>query len=92
MEIKYEGYIKRQFEQVEKFKRIEQIHIPKDFSYQTIPGLSNEIVQKLSKIRPSSLGQASRISGITPAAISVLMVYLKQDVIKNLEGYSSRFS
>ena len=92
MEIKYEGYIKRQFEQVEKFKRIEQVHIPKDFSYQTIPGLSNEIVQKLSKIRPSSLGQASRISGITPAAISVLMVYLKQDVIKNLEGYSSRFS
>jgi tRNA uridine 5-carboxymethylaminomethyl modification enzyme len=92
MEIKYEGYIKRQFEQVEKFKRIEQIHIPKDFPYQTIPGLSNEIVQKLSKIRPSSLGQASRISGITPAAISVLMVYLKQDVIKNLEGYSSRFS
>ncbi|MGB7292811.1 MAG: tRNA uridine-5-carboxymethylaminomethyl(34) synthesis enzyme MnmG [Thermodesulfobacteriota bacterium] len=92
MEIKYEGYIKRQFEQVEKFKRIEQVGIPKDFSYETIPGLSNEIVQKLSKIRPSSLGQASRISGITPAAISVLMVYLKKDEIKNLEGYSSRFS
>lgn len=92
MEIKYEGYIKRQFEQVEKFKRIEHVHIPKDFSYETIPGLSNEIVQKLSKIRPSSLGQASRISGITPAAISVLMVYLKQNEIKNLEGYSPRFS
>jgi tRNA uridine 5-carboxymethylaminomethyl modification enzyme len=92
MEIKYEGYIRRQFEQVEKFKRIEQVHIPKDFCYEAIPGLSNEIVQKLSKIRPSSLGQASRISGLTPAAISVLMVYLKQNEIKNLEGYSSRFS
>ncbi len=83
MEIKYEGYIKRQFEQVERFKRIEQVNIPKDFSYETIPGLSNEIVQKLSKIRPSSLGQASRISGVTPAAISVLMVYLKQNEMKN---------
>jgi len=92
MEIKYEGYIKRQFEQVEQFKRIEQVQIPKDFSYHTIPGLSNEIVQKLSRIRPSSLGQASRISGVTPAAISVLMVYLKQNEMKNLEGYSSRFS
>ena len=92
MEIKYEGYIRRQSEQVEKFKRIEQVNIPKDFSYEAIPGLSNEIVQKLSRIRPTSLGQASRISGITPAAISVLMVYLKQNEIKTLEGYSSRFS
>lgn len=89
MEIKYEGYITRQSEQVEKFKRIEKVYIPSNFSYESIPGLSNEIVQKLSRIRPSSLGQASRISGITPAAISVLMVYLRQSEVKNLGGYSS---
>jgi len=92
MEVKYEGYIQRQLEQVDKFKRIEQVKIPNDFSYDSIPGLSNEIVQKLSKIRPASLGQASRISGVTPAAISVLIVYLKQYDLKNVEGYASRSS
>jgi tRNA uridine 5-carboxymethylaminomethyl modification enzyme len=79
MEIKYEGYIKRQTEQIHKFKKLEDVTIPDTFSYDSIPGLSKEIVQKLTNVRPNSLGQATRISGVTPAAISVLMVYLKRD-------------
>lgn len=78
MEVKYEGYIKRQLEQIEKFKKLESIKIPDGFYYDEIPGLSNEIIQKLTSVKPDSLGQATRISGITPAAISVLMVYIKK--------------
>ncbi len=92
MEIKYEGYIQRQIEQVDKFKKIEHLKIPNDFLFENIPGLSKEVVQKLSRIRPVSLGQASRISGITPAAISVLMVYLRQNEPKNYDFYSSTTS
>ncbi|MBI2486274.1 MAG: tRNA uridine-5-carboxymethylaminomethyl(34) synthesis enzyme MnmG [Deltaproteobacteria bacterium] len=92
MEVKYEGYIQKQMEQVDKFKQIENIKIPESFSYESIPGLSREIVQKLSRIRPNSLGQASRISGITPAAISVLMVYLKRKELQSKESYSSFIS
>jgi tRNA uridine 5-carboxymethylaminomethyl modification enzyme len=76
-------------EQVDKFKKLENMRIPESFQYDGIPGLSREIVQKLSRIRPGSLGQASRISGITPAAISILMVYLKRREIEVREGYSS---
>ncbi len=83
MEVKYEGYIKRQMEQINKFKKLEDFIIPDSFSYNDIPGLSREIVQKLTDVRPSSLGQATRISGVTPAAISVLMVYLKRDGNQN---------
>lgn len=83
MEVKYEGYIKRQMEQIDKFRKLEGLGIPEDFSYEDIPGLSKEIVQKLSRVRPGSLGQASRVSGITPAAISVLMVYLKKGGFEN---------
>lgn len=79
LEVKYEGYIKRQAEQIEKFKRLESIKIPEGFAYSNIPGLSKEIVQKLSSVKPNTLGQATRVSGITPAAISVLMVYLKKN-------------
>lgn len=89
MEVKYEGYIKRQAELIDKFKKLENLSIPLEFSYDGIPGLSKEIVQKLSNVRPGSLGQASRISGITPAAISVLMVYLKKGVIEKEEGSHS---
>jgi NAD/FAD-utilizing enzyme apparently involved in cell division len=92
MEVKYEGYIERQLEQVDKFKKLENMRIPDNFRYESIPGLSREIVQKLSRIRPGSLGQASRISGITPAAISVLMVYLKRRELETGEGYSSSSS
>ncbi len=75
---KYEGYIKRQEAEVRKFKNLENILIPENFPYRSVPGLSNEIVEKLEKIRPRSLGQASRIPGITPAAISILMIFLRR--------------
>ena len=89
MDIKYEGYIKRQMEQIDKFTRLEDFAIPESFSYDNIPGLSNEIIQKLTKVRPNSLGQATRVSGVTPAAISVLMVYLKRDGSqKRAQGHS----
>ena len=78
MEVKYEGYIKMQMEQVKKFRKLEEIKIPSTFEYDNIPGLSNEIIQKLNTIKPNSLGQATRVSGVTPAAISVLMVYLRK--------------
>ncbi len=78
LQVKYEGYIVRQMDQVEKFKKMEQIRIPAHFHYHGIPGLSREVREKLSTVRPLSLGQASRISGITPAALAVLIVYLKK--------------
>ncbi len=78
IEIKYEGYINRQLEQIEKFKQLENRKIPEDFNYDLVEGLSNEIRQKLKEIRPTTLGQASRISGVTPAAISILSIYLKK--------------
>jgi len=75
---KYEGYLRRQEEAAKKFAHAEGKHIPEDFDYDTVPGLSNEVRQKLQEVRPRSLGQAGRISGITPAALAVLMVYLKR--------------
>lgn len=78
VECKYEGYLRRQEGEVAKYKQLEKVTMPMDFPYAEIPGLSNEIRQKLMEIKPVSLGQASRIPGITPAAISVLMVYLKR--------------
>jgi len=77
IEIKYEGYIKRQMAQVEHLKRMEGCRIPPNFDYYAVGGLSNETKDKLSKIKPISLGQAARISGIRPADISILMVWLK---------------
>lgn len=78
IQIKYAGYIDRQMEQVERFKQKEQIKIPGNFDFSQVPGLSKEVREKLSAVRPLSLGQAARISGITPAAIGILMVYLKR--------------
>jgi len=78
IQVMYDGYIKRQLQQVKNFKRMEKLKIPLDFDYEAIGSLSTEVKEKLSKIRPHSLGQASRISGVTPAAISVLMIYLKK--------------
>jgi tRNA uridine 5-carboxymethylaminomethyl modification enzyme len=78
VQCKYEGYIKRQAEQVEKFKRLEKQRIPDDFDYAEVQGLSNELRSRLQQVRPASLGQASRIAGITPAAISILSVWLKK--------------
>jgi tRNA uridine 5-carboxymethylaminomethyl modification enzyme len=78
LQVKYEGYIKRQEEQIARFKKLERIELPPDLVYKGLPGLSNEVVEKLTKIQPRSLGQASRISGITPAALSVLQIHLKR--------------
>ncbi len=77
IELKYEGYIKRQKEEVERFDRFEMLHIPNDIKYSNVKSLSTEGREKLTKIQPASIGQASRISGVTPADISVLMVYLR---------------
>ena len=76
--VKYEGYVRRQVEQVERFKKFEEVRLPEELDYRSFDGLSNEAVEKLSTIRPRSLGQASRISGVTPAAISILQIYLKK--------------
>ena len=74
--IKYDGYIKRQMKQVEQFKKLENKRIPEDIDYDKVPSLRIEAVQKLKQHRPLSMGQASRISGVSPADISVLLVYL----------------
>ncbi|MGZ3569309.1 MAG: tRNA uridine-5-carboxymethylaminomethyl(34) synthesis enzyme MnmG [Thermodesulfobacteriota bacterium] len=78
IQVKYEGYMKRQTEEIEKSKKLEEISFPEEFDFGSIIGLSTEVMEKLEKIRPRSLGQASRISGVTPAAISILMVNLKR--------------
>ncbi|MCF8067999.1 MAG: tRNA uridine-5-carboxymethylaminomethyl(34) synthesis enzyme MnmG [Desulfobacterales bacterium] len=77
IEIKYEGYIKRQLQEIDKYKSLEKMKLPEEFDYNSVHGLSNELKEKLTNIKPVSLGQASRIEGITPAAISVLMIALK---------------
>jgi tRNA uridine 5-carboxymethylaminomethyl modification enzyme len=75
--IKYEGYIQRQLKEIERFKDLEQTKIPEKFDYAAVHGLSNELKEKLAAVMPDSLGQASRIDGMTPAAISVIMMTLK---------------
>ena len=75
--IKYEGYLRQQEREVEKLRKAEARRIPEDLEYTGIPGLSREIVEKLSKIRPSSIAQASRIPGITPAAVSILLFHIE---------------
>lgn len=77
--IKYEGYIGRQIQQVAKFKKLEERCIPSTFQYKSVVGFSREVLEKLERVRPSSVGQASRISGVTPAAISLLLVALERD-------------
>ena len=78
IEVKYEGYIKLQLAQVEKFKKLENKLLPDNINYLNLQGISLEARQKLDKFRPNSVGQASRISGISPADISVLLIYLEQ--------------
>ena len=79
IQVKYEGYIKLQESQVEKFKKLEQKKLPQDIDYEQIKGLRLEARQKLNKIKPESVGQASRISGVSPADISVLLIFLEQN-------------
>ena len=87
LQIKYSGYIKRQLQQIERFKKLESKPIPIAFSYDGTPGFSREVREKLNKVRPASIGQASRIAGVTPAAISLLLVALEK-----FRGESSRDS
>lgn len=76
--IKYEGYIKRQLQQVEQFKKLEKKKLLLDFDYSQVPNLRKEAIQKLNEYQPASIGQASRISGVSPADVSVLLVYLNR--------------
>lgn len=76
--IKYDGYIKRQHEQIERFHKLESKVIPPSFQYASVTGFSNEVAEKLSRVKPATVGQASRISGVTPAAISLLIVALER--------------
>ena len=74
--VKYEGYIKKQLEEAERQKKLEDMRLPADVDYKAISGLRIEAAEKLNKIRPASVGQASRISGVNPADVSVLLIYL----------------
>lgn len=76
--IKYEGYLKRQQQQVAQFKKLESKKLDPDFDYSTVNSLRREAVQKLNLYKPASIGQASRISGVSPADISVLLIHLEQ--------------
>ncbi len=89
--IKYEGYVKRQEEQVHRFRKAETVILPVSMDYRSIPGLSNELKEKLSRVTPRSLGQASRIQGMTPAALSVLQVYAKRTDSQRTQGRSHGF-
>ena len=79
LNIKYEGYIKIQLEQVEAMRKLEQKKLPEDIDYSTVTGLRLEAAEKLNKIRPLSVGQASRISGVNPADVNVLLIYLSRN-------------
>ena len=89
IQIKYEGYINRQEDEIERLRRSEVVALPNDLDYNSVRGLSNEVREKLQNIRPGSIGQAGRISGITPAAISLLLVHLKRGNI-NEKGKASK--
>ena len=78
MEFKYEGYIRRQQAAIDEMRRLENRLLPPDIDYTTITGLRKEAQEKLGRVRPRSVGQASRISGVSPADISVLIVWLSQ--------------
>jgi len=77
IEIKYEGYIERQVREIERFRNLERVRIPENFDYDRVHNLSNELREKLRDVRPASLGQASRIDGMTPSALSILMITIK---------------
>jgi tRNA uridine 5-carboxymethylaminomethyl modification enzyme len=78
IQVKYEGYMKRQMEEIQRFKKLEETIFPEVFDFGSVIGLSTEVMEKMKKIKPRSLGQASRVSGVTPAAISILIVNLKK--------------
>ena len=78
VQIKYAGYVNRQLEIVERFKKMEHARLPEDIDYSKISGLSREVCEKLMRIKPRSLGQAARISGVTPAAVTLLSFFIKK--------------
>ena len=78
IQIKYDGYIEKQTEQIGQFKKLENKRLSEDLDYESIKGIRVEAMQKLNEIKPESVGQASRISGVNPADINVLLVYLEQ--------------
>jgi tRNA uridine 5-carboxymethylaminomethyl modification enzyme len=78
MDVKYHGYIERQYDMVKRARRIEEVKIPSEITYKEVSGLSREVIEKLERIRPLTLGQASRIPGVTPAAITALLISLKK--------------
>jgi tRNA uridine 5-carboxymethylaminomethyl modification enzyme len=77
-EIKYEGYLRRQRAEVERGRREERRPIPIDFRFESVPGLSREIVERLTQVRPATLGQALRVPGVTPAAVAVIAAYVSR--------------
>ena len=85
IQVKYEGYIKLQQEQIDRFKKLEEKKLDTNIDYNDIKGLSLEARQKLNKQKPTSVGQASRISGVSPADISVLLIYLTQSDLSKKE-------
>ena len=76
--VRYDGYLKREMKQVEKLNNVESILVPRDFDFLTVRGLKKECALKLNELKPSNLGQASRVSGVNPADISILMVALSK--------------
>ena len=78
MQAKYSGYLKRQTDEIERQRRNEELRLPVDIDYADVGGLSNEVRQRLRDVRPATLGQAARIPGLTPAAVSLLLVHLKK--------------
>jgi tRNA uridine 5-carboxymethylaminomethyl modification enzyme len=82
IELKYEGYINRQQREADQFAKLERVAIPETFDYETVSGLSRELKERLSLVRPSSIGQASRVSGVTPAALTAIMVILRSRGVK----------
>jgi tRNA uridine 5-carboxymethylaminomethyl modification enzyme len=92
IQVKYEGYIRQQYEEIEKFKKLENVLIPEDFDYATVKSFRAEALEKFSRFKPRSVGQASRISGITPSDIAVMMVYLKNWREKRKLGQTSAAS
>ncbi|MCT8138129.1 tRNA uridine-5-carboxymethylaminomethyl(34) synthesis enzyme MnmG [Anaerobacillus sp. CMMVII] len=89
IQIKYAGYIEKQFQQIEKMKKMDDKKIPEDLDYHAISGLATEARQKLSEVRPLSVGQASRVSGVNPADVSILLVYLEQGKLKRTKESDS---
>ena len=79
--VKYQGYISRQHEDVAQMKRLEETQIPSDFDYDIVSGLSREITQKLNTVRPETLAQASRIPGVTPAAVQLVMITIRKNAM-----------